>query len=399
MQNKPKLTTYVSTHEQLKVALQNDVDNLILEDSKVSIRSFYDDFTNKHFDKLPILASLARQTKKKCMLIANCDLLFHHRHEKTLLTFIDSVKKAKIATIRVQDPGLILFFKTHYPECSIELAFEIGNQNYKSIMYYSKLCNMQILSNELSEPEIKQIQKEINTLFEIQVQGPILLQYSNRRYLAGLQNLALDEETTIKYLAQDEQYPGRKFIFHDNPHGHFMYLYFHRCLLKRLPQLFKLNLNSWLIDTRGESASYHDAALKFYNHSRQELLKNPNWSAPQEWSKKLEALSNFPQRFGFFKINKTDQIRRKKNNDPHLELVATVLDSDKTSRVTLECEDSLATNQTYILKHPKGISKEIQFNNLYTLSGEAIKSTEPGQLVQAPWQKHFNPKVKLYKSS
>ena len=89
------------------------------------------------------------------------------------------------------------------------------------------------------------LEKNNETEFEIQVQGPILIQYSNRRYIAGfksqsgLKPVNPDTDPIIKKIANDEEFPTRLYPFYDNPHGHFMYLFYDRCLINQIEKLKK----------------------------------------------------------------------------------------------------------------------------------------------------------------
>ena len=115
----PEITTFVGNEIQLINAIQCGADHLILEDSKVSIRSYTHDFNIFHFEKLALLALKARQLNPDLILSVNCDLLMHHRHENTLHELILILKKSKLDRIRIQDPGLIEFFKLYYPEAQL----------------------------------------------------------------------------------------------------------------------------------------------------------------------------------------------------------------------------------------------------------------------------------------
>ena len=112
----------------------------------------------------------------------------------------------------------------------------------------------------------------------------------------------------------------------------------------------------------------------------------------------LEQVATRPQRPGFFKINKTDQIRYKKHIDIHIELIGTVLDSIKGGIVTIELESKLKVGEFVLLKTPKGLEKEILITSLHSIDGQPTKEALPLCLVQIPWQKHLAPKVKLYRT-
>jgi hypothetical protein len=58
-------------------------------------------------------------------------------------------------------------------------------------------------------------------------------------------------ETITHKIAIDPTRKAQKFPFYDNPHGHLMYFWADRCLLKYIIDLVALGLDSWLVDARG----------------------------------------------------------------------------------------------------------------------------------------------------
>ena len=145
--------------------------------------------------------------------------------------------------------------------------------NYDKLKYDNELLKIQnnklMIENKKQSPE-----------FEIQVQGPILIQYSNRRFMAGFKSqqgqrpLDPDSESIITKVANDAEFPSRLYPFYDNPHGHFMYLFYDRCLLNQLDKLKNLPLSGWLIDGRGESDNYFKTALCLYKKGRDHYFIN-----------------------------------------------------------------------------------------------------------------------------
>ncbi len=377
-----RITTFAATKDDITTALSSGAHHLILEDPKLSIRCYAPN-TSPDFNTLCQLADHARHIQPNIELSVNCDILAHERHLPLLETFLETLPKAGLSTIRIQDPGLHPLIKSRLPKATLHLATETGNQNLESIQYYANLFARQTLSNELPSSEIKKIKSPT----EIQVQGPILIQYSTRRFMAGHYNT----ESASRKLAQAHEYPGRSFIFYDNPHGHFMYLYFDKCLLKSIPDLRALNLESWLIDARGESQDYLQNSIQYYKTA----YENPDtWQATQA-IEMLESLSGRPQKPGFFKVNKTDQQRRKltlPENDIH---VGTVIDTINGKNITLEVHHPFTVKTQLDIISPEGKTRPTNITTLQTLWGDDLNEAIPGTLVQLNWQKGAQVKSKL----
>ncbi len=358
------LTTFASDETMVKSAVGAGVDRLILEDSQLSIRSF-----SENTDNIEALATLARSLSPTIELSVNCDVLAHHFHLPKIEKLIETMQRCSISLIRIQDPGLMTWLKEKWPDIKIHLATETGNLNLESIRYYSQFADQQTLGNEMP---IADIQKalEIDTKFEIQVHGPILIQYSYRRFMSGLTG----NTKPIIRLSQDNQYPGRYYKFYDNEHGHFMYLYFDRCLLKYVRDI--QNIHSWLIDARGENADYLESALRAFQGIG-------------------EPVGPRPFKPGFFRVNNTDQELMLKTH--HTDgIIGTVVDIVPGKCVTLELQKPLKAGDALTVETPEGKSFSYVAEELKSLGGDALESSRPYRLVKIKWKKGFAQRSVVY---
>lgn len=397
-----KLATYVSTCDDIDHALANGVEHLILEDAKVSLRSYHpDDYTIPHFEKLKTLVSHAKTISDTVTFSFNMDIMAHERHFGIITDCINTLKNLPIEELRIQDPGLLYLAKSH-TNIPVHLALETGNQNTKSFHHFSTQFSSQLLSNELPYQEIKNIQKTLPKEYplDIQVFGPILIQYSNRRYISGLKSDTPDKDSTTQFIynAQDKEYPSRFYPFYDNPHGHLMYLYFDRCLIKYLPRLMSLNLRYWILDGRGESRAYLSEGLRLFRHTKQEILdKGDSWAFDPTILDPLTKTSLRPFRPGFFHANNTDQERNivEETQKAHEigDHIATVIDYQKGALVTLESKVHLEENMPIAIITSEGKKRHIHLKNITPISSP---NDRPPYLVTVTWQKGFQPHSKLF---
>ena len=314
IQKKPELITFVSTPEMATKAVNWGANHLILDDDTISIRSWANSKHDDDFKALNNFISFCKQTFPKIKLSVNCDALIHTHDFKKIDALRRCLDLNPVDYIRVQDVGLIHYFSE---KSSIPVTFcaEMGNANWPSISAFSKQCKRQNLSMDLPYSDILDIQEKTDTEFDIQVQGPVLIQYSHRRFLAGLsQDIDSPERLEqIHRIAEDEDYPGRRFTFLDNHHGHFMYAYFDRCLLMDIKELCHCNCQGWIIDARGESENYLKIALSSYKEALNTFFKDQkNYIASRELFNTFKKETQRPQKPGFFRANQTDRRRFKK---------------------------------------------------------------------------------------
>ena len=395
----PKLKTFCHSEETVIAAIESGFEALVLDDSKVSIRSYSLDYTVSNYDKYSVLAKLARELNPNIELSVCCDLLIHHRHFDRVDAVLEAMTQANISTIRVQDTGLLLYIKEKAPHLSVDLHWETGNHNLLSMQAYEPHVQTQHLSNEIPVDILKEARTGLSNALEIQIQGPILIQYSNRRYMAGLmysseKNLSQDEIPPLYRLAEDADYPNRKFPFCDTEHGHFMYAYFDRCLLRYIPDLMSCNLEYWVIDGRGESVAYLKEAGRVYTAERDRFLAAPDTYALDKANfESLKSVATRPQKVGFFRANKTDQVREKHHtNQPENSVyLGTIIDSIKGRQVTVEFEHPPTLGESPILcLTPDGRTIEVV---------PRILQTHSPTLLTMHWQKGLSVKTRLYQLS
>jgi collagenase-like PrtC family protease len=395
----PKISTFVSDKATLNTAVTAGASHLIIDSPSVSLRSFVESDGRSDFSMYDELKRMAKEHDPKIEITAHCDLLIHDSQYALLETFLTEIKRVNISSIRIQDPGLIPYLKTSWPECQIHFASELGNHNTLSASYFSEFCSHQSLSNELTHREIKEIIDTSSSSFDILVQGPILIQYSKRPFLSGRTEDTL--HVPITKLAHDLDYPGREFIFHENHHGHFMYLYFDRNLLRYIPELMTLGLTHWLIDARGESLNYLETGLRLYKEEQERYLSSPNdWKPNNTAIAEMETTARRDQKPGFFRANKTDNGRKSPypNLNSNVLFIGTVIDVIKESCITLELENHFSLGQKLIIATPRNKEFILSASSIHTLNKETLTNTHGHTFVQLPWKKGILSNSKCYLS-
>lgn len=390
----PKFTTFCSSPKTLETALAAGIDALILEDPKLSLRS-YELTYHPGFDHILDLANAAIAHNPKIELAFNLDIMIHHDHIPLIKILVETLKKSPIQTIRMQDPGLVVWLKQELPHFKFHLNLETGNNNKLGIQTYAQTFSSQTLNNELPFTEIQNIRKEMKTGLEIQVHGPILIQYSKRRYLADAEN---NHSEDLIRLSHDNDYPGRIYPFYDNIHGHLMYLYFDRCLIQDLPKLCELNMDSWLFDGRGQTPEYLGTAIRLFKEElyRLQTLKS-EWQLDITHWETLKSVSPRPLKPGFFRANLTDQDRENAwetvRNAPHL---ATVLDFEKGQFFAIEIHRPFPKETTFTLISPKGKQVEIELTSFFDLSQKKLEGPPQTGIALVPWQKGISAQSRIY---
>ena len=371
----PQISTYVSSIKQAELAVNAGADHLIIEDPLISLRSLsinndpnehpntsdkYSNTSNesssntpsKSFSKLFQLMDHINNKYPQITTSINMDLIPHTSHFPLLENFFklllekNSHHKRPII-IRLQDPGLSLFIKKVYPPTILHLITETGNMNYSGVQHYisdqgGSFSGM-TFNNELPISDMQNIMNNTpsNIKFELQVHGPLLIQYTQRNLLT-LSSLSSPFTKKFNHLKQcsieEISRPGHLFPILDNNHGTFLYYRADKNLIWFIPELLELELTYWLIDGRGQSEDYLIRAIKYYKQQMNEYLnqiEKKNWRPSKEVINSLVQTSSRPFIRGFFLANNTDKSLRFKQRSFEKRKFISRKPSGKTKQVYL----------------------------------------------------------------
>ncbi|NBV82604.1 hypothetical protein EBR57_00555 [bacterium] len=368
------ITTFVSTDDDVRASIRAGATHLIIEHSRITIRSFYQD-DEQSFAKFGQLCQIAKALLPSINLSMAIDILPHEDDFGVIQTAIQAGVNAGIRSFRIQDIGLASLIRELVPNATITLAPEIGYHSAESLRLALDHVDWVSVSNEVELMTLSGL-GPLSQRVEVQVQGPIMIQYSYRRYLDGLFGNAVSYDRR----ASDTGYVGRQVRFYDSPNGTVMYLYFDRCLLRELPQLRGLSLHSWLIDARGESPEYRNLAISTYRSAFQ-----CDEIDPSSIITTLSEISEKAQRPGFFLRNNTDQDRDRLIGDRSIGAV--VRDSVKDRYLVIEIRQFVSDLpdrcEIVTTKNELKIATSLHYRDAISL--KETRAAKPGELLLIPW--------------
>lgn len=384
-----ELITYVWDAASVELAIECGADHLIIEDSKLSLGSFSDDY-GADFSKYHVLGTLAREISPSVNLSATIDIMIHDSHFPLLSDALSALKDSPISAIRIQDAGLISLIREKLPNMAIILATG-NNLNRHSVGRFRDAgVDAQSLACDLPYSDIESIYADSGAKLEIQVQGPLLIQYSARRFMHGFFNSG---ESVIVRDAEDEELPNRFFRFLDTPNGHFMYGHFHRCLLGMGDILSGLPLSGWIVDARGESLGYFSAAIRAYRALMDGADSGDAMAV-------LKSESGRPQKPGFFLRNNTDEDWRdlKSNLGEGKPLLGRVVSSQKGAYLMVEVRGFFRIGMPVLLMSPEGREHALVLDQMWSVEGRKILDSDRCGLVKLSWVKGMSPGTRVFSS-
>ena len=370
----PQLVTYAADEHTLRAALTAGAEHIILEDSKLAVRSYSDDFSQFGFQKIIDLANVARELNSDIQLSVNIDKLLHHRHYVLCDALLQACKQNTLLCFRVQDPGLVAYICEQIPEATMHIASETSYANVHGIQALVKsrpAIQRMVLSNDWSRELIHSVCSQLDCQLEYQVHGPVLLQYTDRRLLTGYEvkqgNCSESADDAPALGERRVRVEDRDYHFYDNQHGNFMYASFDKSLFKNIDTLMELELDAWLLDARGECEDYLSVMLTTYAAARNTYLKSSDsYELSVASVGALQEVARRPLKPGFFIANNTDYVFESQAQDhQQRNYVGKIIDSIKTKTFCIEAFEDISPGM-YAVHTPEG--KEKKGNSLIKTS-------------------------------
>ncbi len=405
--NKPDITTFADTSDHIKKSVSSGARCLIIEDDQLSIRK-RNRYNLNHidYDRLDKLIDTIREINQNLDIIFNIDIVIHNKHIQILDKLFNFLLNRRITKIRALDTGIANIIRLRYPELFIQLNTETGNNNYESIRFWKKTLGKQlekiVLSKELDYKQIKNISSKINIKKEIQIHGYIMLLYTKRRVLKGL-NLESNQDIIEKNIIELKR-PDDNFPIIENKHGSYLLHSKLINLLEELPLIIDLGIDSVLIDMRGHDADSLSQTVYIYNEAF-EFIKNNKY---YDLSSLKEKIPNIGMEYtkGFFMNNNTDKesINKAKYNinidskiNEEYQYIGEIIDIVKEKTIGVNIIKSISIGDKIYIDTPEGKFIKITIRFIRDFFGNDLKETKNNGMYIINWSKGLVRKAKLYK--
>ena len=380
-----QLSTFIETPEQVNDLLNISLFHVIIDLPFCSIRPYQSyDWSNDELNDL-------RSKMNMVGLMINLDGIYTDDELNIIRsTLLDRELLDIFHGFRIQDIGLVKWIQKHFKGKKIHLNPEMGMQNSIGIDHaFQQGVHSFTFNHETPVNVITDVITNRTHQFELFVQGPLLIQYSRRRFLHNLYENTAD--SSIELTSIDPELPGREFTFLDTPFGHFMMAHFHRSLARYREKFDNLNVISALIDTRGQSNKYRLAAITLYHN-----LFTLNDDQIDSYLTVLEQESKRPQKPSFFLSNNTDFDWRDEQAIKIPE-IGRIVTTKKNESTIIEFFIPCLLTDSIVCINPDRTVAEISIAELVTLHHETVTSISPFEsylILNAP--KGVQVKGKLY---
>ncbi len=383
---KPELLAPAGTFEKAKVAFMYGADAVYAGTNKLSLRTR----TSMQFDDLVNTVNLAHELGKKVYVAMN---VYARDNEYELIKeeakYLDGLG---VDGIIIADGGIVDIVKEFAPNTEVHISTQANITSLHTSMFWHKNgAKRVILARELSKDEIKYItdNKPADLDVEMFVHGAICYSYSGRCYLSDYMtgrsanhgDCAQPCRWAYNLYVEEVNTPGEFMPIDYDEKGTYIFSSKDMCLIKEIPTLFDLNVDSLKIEGRLKTEFYLANVVHAYRMAIDDYEKDPeNWNFEKYFKELDKVRTRGTTDFYFnntFNTDIQDYAGKQYNQDYEFAGVVVTTENDLT---TVEIRNKLSVGDKLEIVIP-GILEpvEMTIDKLYDFeTGEEIDTVNPG---------------------
>lgn len=276
----PELLAPAGSFEKAKVAFEYGADAIYCGTSKLSLRTRVEIDDNE----LERIIEYAHSIQKKVYVPLN----IYARDEmyddvKAQIKMLDRIKADGVI---VSDGGVVDCVREIAPNLPIHISTQANTVSYHtSKFWYNNGAKRIILARELNKEEIRTIMENKPQDLEIEmfIHGAICYGYSGRCHLsdflagrsANLGDCAQSCRWAYNLYLEEKNNPGLMMPVEQDQHGTYILSSKDMCLIKELPEIIEMGVDSLKIEGRLKTEYYLATIINTYRTAIDDYIKDP----------------------------------------------------------------------------------------------------------------------------
>lgn len=385
-----ELLAPAGSFEKAKIAFLYGADAVYMGTSSLSLRSrvSVDD------DELEKTIKYAHSIGKKVYAAVNI-YAFDEKYDE-VIEQAKRLNEIKVDGAIISDGGIVEIFKQYAPDIDIHISTQANIvSQHNANFWYNNGAKRVILGRELNKEQIKEIinktPKDLET--EIFVHGAICFGYSGRCFLsdflasrsANLGDCAQSCRWAYNVYVEEKNNPGNLMPVEDDEHGTYIFSSKDLCLIKEIPEIIEMGVNSLKIEGRLKTEYYLASVINTYRTAIDDYLNNPNEYDYTKYLKELEKTKTRGLTTFYFndRNNKDFQEYEGKQYNLEYEFGGKVIEYNEDKSL-IEIRNKLNVGDTLEILIPGTIQNyEFNIEELWdSETGESIPCVNPGKLGQ-----------------
>ena len=288
-----ELLAPAGSFEKAKIAFLYGADAVYAGTSSLSLRTRADMKDNDLEETIKYAHSIGKKVYVTLNIFA-----WDEKYEE----IIEMAKKLEVLKpdgIIAADGGVIEILKQYTPSVSINVSTQANIVSLHSAnFWYKNGAKRMIMAREMNKEQLKYIMenKPEDMEIEIFVHGAICFAYSGRCFLsdflvcrsANLGDCAQSCRWSYKLYAEEKNNPGEFMPIETNEYGTSIFSSKDLCLIKEIPEIIDMGVDSLKIEGRLKSEYYLASVINAYRNAIDDYKKDPENYDYKKYLKELE---------------------------------------------------------------------------------------------------------------
>ena len=381
---KPELLAPAGDIERLKIAYLYGADAVYIGGPLFGLRANAINFT---MDQIKEAVDYAHERKKRLYVTVN--IVPHHKELEELVTYLKKLNKIGVDAIIVSDPSVIMLANKH-TDLEIHLSTQQSTLNYEAVKFWKKHNVTRIvLAREATIEEIKEIKANVDIEIECFIHGAMCAGFSGRCVLSNyFTNRDANRGGCAQICRWDFNLLDEKenIIKGEKP---FTFCAKDLSMLKHIPEMVDLEINSFKIEGRMRSIYYIATVVSIYRKVIDEFCNDSlNYTYNKEYENVLSFCANrdsIPQFFSG-KNDETFQYYNDRVEISNQDFLGLVLDYDENNKLlTIQQRNYFKKGDNVEIFGPNNEYIDLTINDIYDEENNLIEIVRhPNQIVKIP---------------
>ena len=302
----------------------------------------------------------------------------------------------KVDGIIVADGGVVDVVKEVAPDVDIHISTQANTVSFHSAnFWYKNGAKRIILARELNKEQIKYMIKNKPKDLEIEMfaHGAICFGYSGRCFLsdflacrsANLGDCAQSCRWAYNVYVEEKNNPGNLMPVDDDKNGTYIFSSKDLCLIKEIPEIMEMELDSLKIEGRLKTEYYLATVINAYRTAIDDYFENPEQYDYKKYLNEIEKVKTRSLTTFYFndRNNRDFQEYEGKQYNPNFEYGGKLLEYNSEKSI-VEIKNKLKVGDVLEVIIPGKIeSREFEIKQMWdSETEEAIESVNPGRAGQ-----------------
>ncbi|MCI9087258.1 MAG: U32 family peptidase [Clostridia bacterium] len=391
IKNKPELLAPAGSFEKAKTAFLYGADAVYCGTGTLSLRSRAEVDNNDLAKTIEYAHSIGKKVYAAINIYA-WDTYYEEIKKQAKM-----LNELKVDAIIASDGGVMEVLKEYAPDVEIHVSTQANTVSYHATnFWYKNGAKRVILGRELNKEQIREIMKNRNPEIDVEmfIHGAICFGYSGRCFLsdflasrsANLGDCAQSCRWAYNVYVEEHNNPGNLMPVEHDDNGTYIFSSKDMCLVKEIPEIIELGVNSLKIEGRLKTEYYLASVVNAYRNAIDDYLKDPEHYDYTKYLRELEKTKTRGLTTFYFndRDNKDFQEYEGKQYNPDYEFGGKVLENIENRKYLIEIRNKLTVGDTMEVLIPGEIEPvTFEIQDLWdTETKERIETINPGKAGQ-----------------